>query len=99
MILIFFQNKQIHQFFNGFGAVTTVNGSLHIDGNDTTTCAADVQWKYIADQVLERNESGEYIHDADYYETSIPTPSTASQIDDCYDGILALADMIGTLMG
>lgn len=77
MIIFYFSNKQIHQYFFGFGAVTTVNGTLHIDGRDTTTCAADVSWKYIADQVLEQDENG-YVHDADYYE-EISKPRTESE--------------------
>lgn len=79
MILVYFPNKQIHQYFLGFGAVTTVNGTLHIDGRDTTTCAADVNWKYIADQVLEQDENG-YVHGADYYEAFEPLPNAESRI-------------------
>ena len=63
----------------GFGTVTTVNGTLHIDGRDTTTCAADVSWKYIADQVLECDENG-FVHDADYYEAFEPLPTAESRL-------------------
>lgn len=63
----------------GFGAVTTVNGTLHIDGRDTTTRAADVNWKYIADQVLEQDERG-FVHDADYYEAFEPLPTAESRL-------------------
>jgi len=80
MILIYFPNKQIHQFFYGFGEVTVLNGTLHIDGNDTTTCAADVLWKYIADQILERDEYGGFVHDADYYEEVEPMPTAESRL-------------------
>ena len=80
MILVYFPNKQIHQFFMGFGAVTEVNGTLYIDGRDTTTCADDVDWKYIADQPLEQDETG-YVHDADYYDEVSPAPSLQDQID------------------
>lgn len=79
MILVYFPNKTIHQYFVGFGAVTTVNGTLHIDGRDTTTCAADVDWKYIADQVLEQDENG-YVYDADYYDAYEPLPSAESRL-------------------
>ena len=79
MILVYFPNKQIHQYFLGFGEVTEVDGTLHIDGKDTTTCAADVLWKYIADQVLEQDENG-YVHDADYYEAFEPLPTADSRI-------------------
>jgi len=89
MILIFFPNKQIHQFFYGFGEVTTVNGTLHIDGRDTTTCAADVSWKYIADQVLERGDAG-FVHDADYYDAVTPTDRLA----DIEAALLDLAEAI-----
>lgn len=80
MILIYFPNKQIHYVISGFGAVTTVNDTLHVDGNDTTTCAADVEWKYIAEQVLERDEYGGYLHDADYYPALAPLPTDAARI-------------------
>ncbi len=90
MIIFYFPNKTIHQYFLGFGAVTTVNGTLHIDGRDTTTCAADVQWKYIADQRLEQDENGAYLHDADYYETVTPTDRLA----DIEAALLDLAEAI-----
>jgi len=90
MILVYFPNKQIHQYFLGFGTVTTVNGTLHIDGRDTTTCAADVSWKYIADQRLEMDPYGAYLHDADYYETVTPTDRLA----DIEAALLDLAEAI-----
>ena len=89
MILVYLPNKQIHQYFIGFGAVTTVNGTLHIDGRDTTTCADDVQWKYIAEQPLEQDENG-YVHDADYYETVTPIDRLA----DIEAALLDLAEAI-----
>lgn len=64
----------------GFGAVTEINGTLHIDGRDTTTCANDVAWKYIAEQILEQNENG-FVHAADYYETITPAPPIQEQIN------------------
>lgn len=79
MILVYLPNKTIHQYFVGFGAVTTINETLHIDGRDTTTCAADVNWKYIAEQVLEQDENG-YVHDADYYDAYEPLPSAESRL-------------------
>ena len=90
MILVYRPDKTIHQYFMGFGAVTTVNGTLHIDGRDTTTCAADVGWKYIADQRLETDENGAYLHDADYYETVTPTDRLA----DIEAALLDLAEAI-----
>lgn len=80
MILVYRPDKTIHQYFFGFGAVTTVNGTLHIDGMDTTTNAGDVNWKYIADQRLETDENGAYLHDADYYEALEPLPTADSRI-------------------
>lgn len=79
MILVYFPDKRIHQFFLGFGTVTTVNGTLHINGMDTTTCAADVLWKYIADQQLEQNETG-FVHGADYYEELTPQPTQEERL-------------------
>ena len=90
MIIFYFPNKRIHQYFIGFGTVTTVNGTLHIDGRDTTTCAADVGWKYIADQRLEMDENGAYLHDADYYEEITPTDRLA----DIEAALLDLAEAI-----
>ena len=75
MILVYLPNKTIHQYFVGFGAVTTINETLHIDGRDTTTCAADVDWKYIADQAIDFELS------ADYYTEITPEPSYQDQID------------------
>lgn len=74
MILVYRPDKTIHQFFYGFGAVATVNGTLHIDGRDTTTCAADVLWKYIADQAIDFGQS------ADYYDVFEPLPTADSRI-------------------
>ena len=73
MILIYFPDKTIHYTIPGFGVVTTdgTTGNLLVDGQDTTTCAADVLWKYIADQSLEQDNYG-FIHDADYYEEITP---------------------------
>lgn len=79
MILVYFPDKRIHQFFLGFGAVTTINGTLHINGMDTTTCAADVQWKYISDQQIEQDEAG-YIHDSDYYSELTPQPTAEERL-------------------
>ena len=59
--------------------VTEANGTLHIDGKDTTTCAADVGWKYIAEQVIERDENG-FVHDADYYEEISPEPTEEDRL-------------------
>lgn len=80
MILVYFPDNRIHQHFFGFGEVTTINGTLHIDGRDTTTCAADVSWKYAADQQLEQDETG-YLRDADYYDEVTSAPSLQDQID------------------
>ena len=90
MILVYFPNKTIHQYFLGFGAVTTVNGTLHIDGRDTTTNAGDVNWKYIADQRLEQDENG-FVHGADYYEEITPTDRLA-------DIEAALLDLAGAIL-
>lgn len=82
MILIYFPNGTIHYTISGFGVVTTdeVTGNLLVDGNDTTTCAADISWKYINEQVLEQNDTG-YIRTASYYDEVLPTPSLQDQID------------------
>lgn len=43
--------------------------------NDLSVC----WWKYIADQRLETDENGSYLHDADYYE-EIDTPVTIEEL-------------------
>lgn len=75
MILVYRSDGSIHQSFLGFGTVTIgSNGTLLIDGTDTTTCAADVLWKYTEDQVLETDGNGVYLRGADYYDALSPTP-------------------------
>ena len=92
MILIYFPNGKIHQTHNGFGVVTTGNsGTLLIDGNDTTTCAADVQWKYIADQKLETGEYGEFLYNAEHYET-VQISTTMGE------RVAALEDMVALIV-
>ena len=53
-------------------------GNLLVLGSETicrdmTICG----WKYIADQRLETDENGAYLHDADYYEAVTPTDRLA----------------------
>ena len=66
-------------------------GNLLVLGSETicrnlTTCG----WKYIADQRLETDETGAYLHDADYYETVTPTDRLA----DIEAALLDLAEAI-----
>jgi hypothetical protein len=91
MILIHFPSGEIHYSIPGFGIVTTdeTTGNLLVDGLDTTTCAADVLWKYIADQVLERDENGAFIYDSDHFEEVSP-PLTIEQ------RLAALEDLLRT---
>ena len=92
MILVYRSDKSIHQSIFGFGDVTTQNGNLYIDGIDTTTCAADVAWKYIADQTIERDDSGAYLHDADYYEAVAPEPTEKERLAAVEDLLAALVE-------
>ena len=81
MIIFYFPDKRIHQVFSGYGIVEEKNGTLHIDGKDTTTCAADVAWKYVQDQEMERDEHGwMYVQDADYYPEYVPPPTLEEQV-------------------
>ena len=80
MIIFYFPNKRIHQIVPGFGSVSELNGEYWIDGWNTTTKTSDVQWKYIDEQKLETDESGAYLHGADYYETVDPLPSAESRL-------------------
>jgi hypothetical protein len=81
MILFYFPTKAIHQSFPGFGVITVSGGTYWIDGWDTTTKSADVAYKYIAEQTLERDEYGGYIRNADYYAAVEPEPSVESQLE------------------
>ena len=81
MILIYRSDKSIHQVISGYGVVTTgTSGTLLIDGMDTTTCAADVSWKYIEDQILERDADGMFLRDAEYY-TEITVLTAEQRMD------------------
>lgn len=74
----------------GHGNPTESDNKLYLGSevicNDLTICG----WKYIADQRLETNESVGYMHDADYYETVIPTDRLA----DIEAALLDLAEAI-----
>ena len=47
--------------------ISEKNGEYWIDDWNTTTKVSDVKWKYIAEQRLETDENGAYLHDIDYY--------------------------------
>ena len=66
MFIIFLtETKQIQSV--GQGTPTESENKLYLDSdvicNDLSICG----WKYIADQRLETDENGSYLHDADYY--------------------------------
>lgn len=80
MFIIFLtETKRILSY--GQGTPTESENKLYLGSdvvcNDLSICG----WKYIADQVLDRDEYGAYLHDADYYEEIIPEPSLQDQID------------------
>ena len=57
-------------------------GNLLVLGSETicrnlTTCG----WKYIADQRLETDETGAYLHDVDYYD-EIEMPVTIAELQE-----------------
>ena len=79
MFIIFNKtNKEIYSY--GVGNPTESGNKLYLGNtiicNDLTVC----DWKYIADQRLEQDENGAYLHDADYYETVDPLPSAESRL-------------------
>jgi hypothetical protein len=92
MILFYFPDKTIHQVIPGFGAVTEQNGTYWIDNWDTTTQTSDVSWKYISEQVLESDENGMYVHNADYYPAIVPEPTLQDRIAAAEDIIAVLIE-------
>ena len=79
MMFIIFdrQTKTIYSY--GVGNPTESGNKLYLGNtiicNDLTVC----DWKYIADQRLEQDENGAYLHDADYY-IEIPAPVTIEDL-------------------
>ena len=78
MFIIFLtETKQI--LSHGQGTPTESGNKLYLADtvicNDLSKCG----WKYIADQVLEQDETG-FVHDADYYEAFEPLPSAESRL-------------------
>jgi len=89
MFIIFNRtNKTIASY--GQGSPTESDNKLYL--GDTAICnnLTICDWKYIADQRLEQDENGAYIHDADYYETVTPTDRLA----DIEAALLDLAEAI-----
>jgi len=88
MFIIF--NKTTKAIYSyGQGSPTESDNKLYLGSevicNDLSICS----WKYIADQVLEQNETG-FVRDADYYETITPTDRLA----DIEAALLDLAEAI-----
>lgn len=80
MFIIFNKtNKEIYSY--GSGNPIESENKLYLGNaiicNDLSKCG----WKYIADQRLETDETGAYLHDADYYAEITPAPSLQDQID------------------
>jgi len=89
MIFIIFSKETNLIMSHGRGNPIESNNKLYLGSdvicNDLSICG----WKYIADQVLEQNETG-FVHDADYYETVTPTDRLA----DIEAALLDLAEAI-----
>lgn len=78
MFIIFNRtNKTIASY--GVGNPTETNNKLYIGSEVICNSLTICDWKYIADQVLEQNETG-FVRDADYYETVYPLPSAESRL-------------------
>jgi hypothetical protein len=73
----------------GQGKPTELAGKLVLNGNSVCNDLVTCGWKYIADQVLEQNETG-FVRDADYYETVTPIDRLA----DIEAALLDLAEAI-----
>lgn len=80
MMFIIFDKTNKTILSNGSGNPTESENKLYLGDtvicNDLSICG----WKYIADQRLETDENGAYLHDADYYDTIEPVPSLQEQI-------------------
>lgn len=90
MFIIFYKDtKQILSY--GHGIPTESGNVLYLGSeaicNDLSRCG----WKYIADQKLERDETG-IVHDADYYETVTPGPTEAERLATVEDLLAALVE-------
>jgi len=89
MFIIFLtETKQILSY--GQGTPTESGNKLYL--SDTVICndLGICGWKYIADQRLEMDGEGSYLHDADYYEAVTPTDRLA----DIEAALLDLAEAI-----
>ena len=89
MFIIF--DKTIKTIYSyGVGNPTESDNKLILNGNPICNDLSVCGWKYIADQRLETDENGAYLHDADYYETVTPTDRLA----DIEAALLDLAEAI-----
>ena len=80
MILFYFsESKQILNYILGFDSVTVTGGKAYVGTVLMLNRLDGIEWKYIAEQRLEQDENG-YVHDADYYETVDPLPSSESRL-------------------
>lgn len=88
MFIIF--NKTTKTIYSyGAGNPTESENKLILNGNPICNDLSVCGWKYIADQVLEQDETG-FVHNADYYETVTPTDRLA----DIEAALLDLAEAI-----
>jgi hypothetical protein len=77
-MIIFYlvDSKQIINSFPGFDEVSTVSDKVYVNGCLLLNTTTNTAWKYISEQLLERDSNGGYLQNADYYDavTLDPTP-------------------------
>lgn len=80
MILFYFSDsKQILNYYPGFESVETVAGKLYVGGTIITNSTEGISYKYIVDQILEKNDGG-FVHDANYYAELTPQPTAEERL-------------------
>lgn len=89
MFIIF--NKTTKTIYSyGAGNPTESENKLILNGNPICNDLSVCGWKFIADQRFETDDEGNYLHNADYYETITPTDRLA----DIEAALLDLAEAI-----
>ena len=77
MYIIFFKTNKKIQLEVG-GTPTESENKLYLGTKTICNNLSICDWKYIEEQTLERDETGAYLHDADYYETATPADRLAA---------------------
>jgi len=91
MIIVYFlDSKRIINFRMGNPKITELDGKYYSDGGILTNVVENIGIKHIAEQSIECDIDGMFVHDADYYEELTPTDRLA----DIEAALLDLAEAI-----